>query len=190
MIAIKKSTTIPAVLGSTKVEKQRRSLEATVRSGGHLSSDDFNSYWQDNELRDTLWKQQHMKCCYCELRRDRRREMDVDHFRPKAKVEEDKTHMGYWWLAYEWQNLLYSCKYCNQEHKKNFFPLLENGIRARLPEDELTLERPALLNPYVDDVERCFGYEWVHSAHHMVEVTGVDCEIAKDEEGPRYRSLV
>ena len=102
--------------------------------------------------------------------------MDVDHYRPKAKVEEDTEHTGYWWLAYDWRNLLYSCRYCNQEHKKNFFPLLKGGIRARVPEDELTDERPALLNPYVDDAEKCFGYEWVRSAQHMVEVTGVDCE--------------
>ena len=79
--------------------------------------------------------------------------MDVEHYRPKGKVEEDDTHAGYWWTAYEWTNLLYACKYCNQEHKKNYFPLLEGGQRARGPKDDLGQELPALLNPYEDDPE-------------------------------------
>ena len=39
---------------------------------------------------------------------------DVEHFRPKSK---------YWWLAYCYENYLYSCQMCNQRYKKAEFPI-------------------------------------------------------------------
>jgi hypothetical protein len=82
---------------------------------------------------------------------------NVDHFRPKLRVEEEPTHEGYWWLAFVSRNFRYASQWCNQrrvdgEHgtaggKADHFPLLTNGVRARQEGDDLELEDPELLDP-------------------------------------------
>ena len=46
---------------------------------------------------------------------------DVEHFRPKAgyrqRPEDPLVQPGYYWLAYEWSNLLFCCQLCNQRFK-------------------------------------------------------------------------
>jgi uncharacterized protein (TIGR02646 family) len=58
------------------------------------------------------------KCAYCEVQFVLDQTGDVEHFRPKAGVvdEHDQRvdHPGYYWLAYEWSNLLPSCSKCNR----------------------------------------------------------------------------
>lgn len=102
------------------------------------------------EVRSALRKAQHGKCAWCE---DHVREKynDLDHYRPKA--EADRTpgstdRHGYWWLAYDWDNLLYSCPDCNRPPAKGIQFPLDRGSRALQPEqsppgDEL----PLLLDP-------------------------------------------
>jgi hypothetical protein len=98
--------------------------------------------------------------------------MQVEHFRPKAKVTKVKTHPGYYWLGYEWSNLLLACWSCNNR-KRNRFPIA--GIRAeiaplagaaldtarcRVDSAELTAEEPYLVNPEVDaDPMRHFRFQ-------------------------------
>jgi hypothetical protein len=86
---------------------------------------------------------------------------NVDHFRPKGKVEEDPTHEGYWWLAFTPWNFRYVSQWCNQRRvdrvygtsggKSDHFPLLAGGIRARQEGDDLQLEDPELLDPIDPD---------------------------------------
>jgi hypothetical protein len=86
---------------------------------------------------------------------------DVDHFRPKNRVEEDATHEGYWWLAFSVPNFRYSSQWCNQRRvdgvhgtsggKSDHFPLRAHGIRARQEGDDLDLEDPELLDPIDPD---------------------------------------
>jgi hypothetical protein len=100
----------------------------------------------------------------------------VEHYRPKGSVKEDRTHTGYYWLAYTWENLLPSCTYCNQkrkdqplwddpvlgpaEGKADQFPLADNGVRAKDWDSPLEDEKPLLLNPCVDnDCETHFRYD-------------------------------
>ena len=62
---------------------------------------------------------------------------NVDHFRPKRRVEEDQTHEGYWWLAFTARNFRFASQWCNQRRvddahgtsggKSDHFPLLVNG---------------------------------------------------------------
>lgn len=103
------------------------------------------------------------KCAYCEGIYEAGTWMDVEHYRPKAKVTldgnpqnilkitdakgEEIEHPGYYWLAYDWRNLLLSCKKCNSgKGKMNQFPI--KGRRAASPEDLLQEEDPLILNPY------------------------------------------
>ena len=82
---------------------------------------------------------------------------NVDHFRPKAGVEEDNDHEGYWWLAFDWRNYRYASQWCNQRRndtanltkggKGNHFPLRAGSYRARQEGDSHDAEESMLLNP-------------------------------------------
>lgn len=89
------------------------------------------------------------KCAYCETNVVAGFWGDVEHYRPKRKVEEDPSHPGYYWTAYDPRNLMPSCQRCNQgKGKKNHFPVVD-GTRA-FDEAGLAAETPLLLNPYFD----------------------------------------
>src|SRR5712692_4013168 len=162
MIKLSSRPGYPRVLKSTKVTKARSSLNKKVREGKKLSSSDFKgkSYW--GETKQTLHEYQRGKCCYCERRRDANAEADVEHFRPKLGVTENSEHSGYWWLAYEWNNLLFVCKSCNSDHKKNHFPLLQETDRVSTP-DDLSAEKPVLINPSLEDPADFIDYDWESS---------------------------
>jgi uncharacterized protein (TIGR02646 family) len=85
----------------------------------------------------------HGKCAYCENAIPELILGDVEMYRPKSI---------YWWLAYDWSNLLYVCQVCNRAYKGDRFPLEDNFPPAKNPGDELT-ERPLLLHPYIDNPE-------------------------------------
>ena len=106
------------------------------------------------------------KCAYCETLISSNQPGDVEHFRPKGRVVGDdlKTvkiehptrgeieHPGYFWLAYEWSNLLPACADCNRRRlhegegagKADRFPV--KGRHATRPEDVAT-EEPWLIDP-------------------------------------------
>lgn len=112
----------------------------------------------------------HGKCAYCECYLADFQRGDIEHFRPKKAVtdEDDNIavvedgsgnatpHKGYYWLAYDWKNLLPSCAICNQPTsidgkkigKHNRFPVEAN--RASKPSD-IEKEKPLLLNPTQED---------------------------------------
>lgn len=121
-------------------------------------------------VEDALAKSYHNKCAYCE----RITKADIEHYRPKAKVDDATKHDGYYWLCYEWTNLLPSCVTCNREGAKHTkFPIL--GPRVNSPtmknirnidydaskagNKPLKDEIPKLLHPEVDNPEDFFGFE-------------------------------
>ncbi len=152
----------PAKLQSDKVNRAKDAITAKVASGQSLSSKhDFPNHWTDKDVRVAIWEHHHRKCCYCGRKRDLKREADIDHFRPKTETAED-GNPGYWWLAYDWNNLFFSCKACNQT-KLSSFPLL-SGNRARVPTDDINLEKPFLPHPIDEDPEEFIGYIWDESS--------------------------
>jgi len=145
----------------------------------------------------------HDKCAYCETRVVRE-DYHAEHFRPKGavkfKVEDKKRlgkaivkdeiaegeveretemeHPGYFWLAYNWRNLLPSCPLCNKGGgKNNQFPVTNSHLAVRRlkdtdveklrekkiesqtvkkiyylqPQDLDQYEEPLLLHPYDTD---------------------------------------
>jgi len=82
---------------------------------------------------------------------------DIDHFRPKNRLDDEKKHGGYYWLALKWDNFRLSCHRANRlrenpETKKSHgkadrFPLLNPDKRAWTPHDDVQAERPMLLDP-------------------------------------------
>jgi hypothetical protein len=56
---------------------------------------------------------------------------------------------GYWWRAYEWENLLVACQVCNQIWKQAVFPARTRSRRRhRVAPKPSRKEIPLLLNPY------------------------------------------
>jgi hypothetical protein len=118
------------------------------------------------------------KCAYCETKITSNQPGDVEHFRPKGRVVDDNfrpikvrhaakgeiDHPGYYWLAYDWDNLFPSCIDCNRFRKSgpsaspvltkadagagkaDRFPLEDETKRAFVPDDECN-ESALLINP-------------------------------------------
>lgn len=124
---------------------------------------DFDSKIYGHEtVKSTLKQMQHDKCCFCESKISHISYGDVEHYRPKGgfkQTEQDTLQEpGYYWLAYDWGNLLLSCSLFNQQFKKNLFPLLEPQQRALSHHDDITLELPLLINPSVTDPSQYIGF--------------------------------
>jgi len=61
-------------------------------------------------------------------------------YRPKGAVQQapgqKKEYPGYYWLAYDWNNLLFICTACNTK-KRELFPLTDSKGRARSHHDDI-----------------------------------------------------
>jgi len=123
---------------------------------------DFNSnIYGHKTVKAALRKAQHDKCCFCESKVTHISYGDVEHFRPKAGVRRKSgaplERPGYYWLAYEWSNLFFSCQLCNQRYKESLFPLIKPGDRAKSHNDDISLEKPLFINP-TEDVEKFISF--------------------------------
>src|SRR5262245_9351354 len=146
----------PAVL-LTKGEAATRELCRACESApndfksGARTFDFDNSIYAAKEVKDALRDAQHNKCAFCESVVPHISYGNVEHFRPKAGYKQRATdefkRPGYYWLAYEWDNLFYSCELCNQRFKQNLFPLKDGRRRARSHTYDLGKEEPLLLDP-------------------------------------------
>lgn len=76
-------------------------------------------------VRESLKGLYKNKCAYCEKLSHAPK---IDHHRPKGKVVgAGNLNNGYYWLCYEWTNLLPSCTDCNSiEAKSSKYPLTGN----------------------------------------------------------------
>lgn len=117
-----------------------------------------------SDARDLLHDAQGAKCAYCEMQIGKG-SLPVEHFRPKAKAirHDGSADGGYWWLAWTWHNLLFSCATCNgSNHKGNHFGL-EPGcqalsIDAQPPGSEVS----SLLDPTREDPVDHIQFVHVH----------------------------
>lgn len=147
--------------------------------------DSYNGDKEPRKINEALYKKQkkfffdengpfHGKCAYCEVSIKTGQHGHLDHYRPKkkvtvsrkvVKVTDDKgnelEHRGYFWLAYDYKNLIPVCVACNcvsNKHnsekkyigKGNEFPV--KGFRA-VHEGEEDLEEPLLLNPTMEGIK-------------------------------------
>lgn len=96
------------------------------------------------------------KCAYCEDYL-RKRMIEVDHIRPKDSA----SPSGYWWLAYSRQNLVATCRSCNNA-KNNRWQIRHGTRRLRPREDpRLVVEFAMLVDPTVDDPD--LHITWVYA---------------------------
>jgi len=162
----------PKLLGAAK---KLIKLYYDARTSGTFAF--ASSAWKP--AKSALKKDSFDKCAYCEAPTAIVAHGDVEHFRPKSV---------YWWLAFCFDNYLYSCQICNQTHKGDRFPTLA----AILPAPEMPAVKPAgaaldalatslvvdavvatdaqllaawsaeeadLINPYLEDPEPLLAYE-------------------------------
>ncbi|MFJ3867336.1 HNH endonuclease family protein [Streptomyces nigra] len=114
----------------------------------------YQSRW--TALRGVFEEASHGKCWYVECKNPGTDE-DIDHWRPKSRVNGVKNHPGYYWLAFDWTNMRLSCHRANRKRinpetaessgKSDHFPLLNPEDRAFSETDDLRKERPTLLDP-------------------------------------------
>lgn len=120
-------------------------------------SDDIKGY---DIVAEKLWEAQYAKCCYCEVSIPCPYN-DVEHFRPKAKAERSpgcNSNHGYWWLAYTWENMLFSCPSCNRSSKNTKFPLAVGSTSLTAENDAPGNEQPLLINPAEINPTSLIGY--------------------------------
>ena len=166
---------------NTALDNKRKEELERIRKlaeSGELKSKNFNRRLWSGKVKNFLYKSQHGKCCYCE-RNPPIEEAEVEHFRPKAEVKEaGENHPGYWWLAYNWENLLIACQLCNRTYKKTQFPLKDESKRAYEENCNLDEEDPLLINPLEEDPEQLICYEELEEPQFMVKAVG-KCERAE-----------
>jgi hypothetical protein len=87
---------------------------------------------------------------------------DVEHFRPKSAYCQTNGRRferpGYYWLAYDWENLYLSCGPCNQRQKRNLFPLVDPKQRAHLYNNDIATEEPLFIDPGKEEPSQHIGF--------------------------------
>ncbi len=156
------------------LQKARKAIEQAKADIANNGKHDFTTnskIW--GELKEKLAEHVfHGKCAYCESRYVSVSPGDAEHYRPKGKVtvldDQGKTqviegHKGYYWLAWDWRNLLPACSSCNSSKKLNHFPLPRGKKHITKPECDTAaldrLEKPLLLNPYRDDPAEYLAFD-------------------------------
>ncbi len=119
-------------------------------------------------LRNALWAVGHTKCWYSEASLQEC-EGHVEHYRPKKRLH-GAGHDGYWWRAFDWENLRLAHPTVNRRKtdyltgkragKGSYFPLRDEARRAKSRADEAN-EEPVLLDPVIPTDTRliCFSGE-------------------------------
>ncbi|MFH7016322.1 AAA family ATPase [Flavobacterium sp. FlaQc-47] len=158
MIKIDKGN-IPDFLNSDTVSLAIEKLQEFygMKNRGQKRYDfSFNSA-VDHSVEGILYNIFNGKCGYCENSISGFSQGVVDRFRPYNGVRDKETYMPdlYWWLVYDWTNLVYSCKECCN-YKANYFPI--SGIRAKARSFNLKEEKKLLINPCEDSPDEHFLY--------------------------------
>ncbi len=192
-----------------KIEKTRDDIRIAVdyQSNQYPESKDFSDHWTNyKHLFEEA--QGRGKCIYCESRITGSAYGAVEHYRPKAGLtkfmnrgnRDDLRNQlpkrkflkqgkpGYWWLAYDWNNWLYSCDRCNSTWKGNQFPVIKQGEHMPMFSTHWTpaegaerQEKPLLLNPFNTNPSPHFRFDEVGNilpksmeGWQTIEVCGLD----------------
>lgn len=158
MIRIHKSRNPPAILRQRGRRDTQRLKDLYDASPAEFEGKPLpikRNIYGAPSVKGALRKDQHEKCAFCESKFSHVGYGDVEHLRPKRGFKQNKRdrlrYPGYYWLAYEWSNLFYSCQLCNQRFKKNLFPLENPRQRARCHHHAIGAEKPLLVDPAAVD---------------------------------------
>ena len=156
----KKTAEVPSILttkGELETEKLKNEYDKGVRDF-EFKEEIYNNV----EVKQHLIRLQNGKCCFCESKINHISSGDIEHFRPKKGWVQDQGKInkpGYYWLAYEWDNLLFCCEICNRSFKKNHFPISEISKRALNHNGDLSSEVALFVHPVDEDPEQFIEFE-------------------------------
>lgn len=168
MIRVDRPATAPRVL-TDRGARKRDALCAQFDEApdeyisGRKKLEIDSAIYGHSSVKQKLVAAQHGKCAFCESKLRHIAHGDIEHFRPKAGYlqaagEKPLKKPGYYWLAYDWTNLLFACQICNQQGKKNLFPLVDPARRAVSHHDDLGEEEPLLIDPATVDPHDYIGF--------------------------------
>jgi len=185
LIRLNKPDKPPKVLRKKGIEKAHE--HCNDYDDGKRNFKFQDSIYQHHTVKRVLKHIQNNKCCYCE-RPIRKYFRDVEHYRPKST---------YYWLTYDWTNLLLACPICNRQHKRDQFPLANPDMKAVSHHDDIELEEPLLINPAEDNPEEflMFRKEVIFSVNRnirgtkTIEALGLDKNNVEDERREIYNEL-
>ncbi len=158
------------------IHKDLESISEKIYKGAKIVIDDSSDYYfgqKEYEVRYALRMLYYNKCAYCETKAY---QPDVEHYRPKKKVIgfQNNNH-GYYWLCYEWTNLIPACYECNsRKGKGNKFPINNQRVTTptfldkegldfnacKINSPVWQIEGTLLLHPEMDNVEIYFKLLW------------------------------
>jgi len=180
MIQIVKPATIPKSLVKKGVKQKATDCkDFDLCQGDYISGNKkfkaLRKIYGHSEVKEALMKAHYNKCCYCERCFDDPANLHIEHYRPKGAVKQkqsDKeTFPGYYWLAYDWDNLFLSCHPCNSSHKGDLFPLANpacrtaSGLSHRY---DISKEKPLFVNPASDDPREHIRFK-KHVPYHVTK---------------------
>jgi uncharacterized protein (TIGR02646 family) len=196
----------PQSLRSEKARRELQKAEEHYDSGSTEPFKRFNIY-RSEDVKVQLEKLFYGKCAYCESDYKTSGEINVEHFRPKGRIDlvnGRRLIPGYWWLAAKWSNLLPSCRNCNIVHnydiggmteslgKGNFFPLPVNDNLRHVPvRGSERFELPLLINPSEEDPQKFIYFEnSIIDKYSIVKARDTDEHIRlKGEASKKYYAL-
>ena len=177
MIRIHKTGNIPAILLTDGIQNRDQLAADFAANGAAFTSasgvsnrtlskmDIDNKIYGDSTVKAQLIREQHDKCCFCEAKFSENSYGDVEHFRPKKAYKKRRarilTYPGYYWLGYDWSNLMFSCEKCNRKYKRNDFPLDDETTRVanHTQAGNLNNEDRLLIDPINEDPDRFIVFD-------------------------------
>lgn len=155
---------IPKFLNSDKVMAAKKLLAESASKRGRQERLRFDMSILKT-VRDDLIRACNNKCAYCESLLGVVSYSDIENFRPKGGArgfnKDQYAPDHYWWLAYEWDNLLVSCQICNQKYKRDYFPLESESMRSRIGAFgyDLLNEQALLIDPATDNPSEHLAFD-------------------------------
>lgn len=187
---------ILANLPNSTLTTHERRMEIINRKD--FFTDNYNSSYKADDIKDKLNEIYHSKCAYCEQKVE---QIHVEHYRPKRKKGTDSY--AYYWLAFSWDNLLFACPNCNS-NKGNKFKI--EGSRVEFVNNKTNikninnhsskydmLERPFMINPEVTDPLGYIEFSRsgkISSNHKRFKYTIEECSIDRDYLNDERRKIL
>lgn len=198
----------PAVLANAHRLAALREAENLI-DGDQIKSSHYNFDLATNLLKaysldqDTFNENTELaKCYYCESTSEVVASLQVEHYRPKKRVDDNARQVvpgtfGYYWLGIEWSNLVLACSKCNGRGAKgNIFTITGNRVyngttfddtgqydrtRCIANQQPLINEIPDLLHPEIDDSYAFLEFDWEgkiagksHRGRRTIEICKLD----------------
>ena len=164
MIKIQKPAA-PQVLVNNKAIWTQNLLDAIATYGEYskIPESEKNkllSHYRHKDIQDTLFASSHHKCAFCECIPGESSHIEVEHFEPKSLYPD---------LAFEWDNLLPSCRKCNEA------------------KSDIDTRTNPIINPAIEDPEQLLTYSFLRikplagsgqelKAQRTINVCNLNCD--------------